>query len=1033
MAIASCWCIDFTAKTISHIDGCLNWDGGAGTQPLAGDYILATTACRNIVFKLLDTFTCVSGTDRVTDTVTLGTAGKLVNNDVLLGLDQVDFDGVILAPACCGTRGFQVGDTVTGGTSGRTGVIRAIEYNDGVTGGGADGDGTIWGAFGVGTWCNDETLLICCGGTCIQKAVVDGVGVDDGWTGAVACNLLINPGACNTAEILNIDSPGCPIFIPNEARIACSACACPAEEAIVQKHLGSATGAPGSLITRCVNPAWIDGDCVFIRHVVFFDTLVAGQVFSVGDVILGATCCATARVLRVVCDGDSTGKLITAGINNMCGCLTEGAFVACELITVSGTTIATVEAETFVLDSATDINGAPRLIQRSCQGGLYQDTTGINTLRSVNAFYTFLQDTFDELTQLDDQVPMSAQVKDGQYTLINCWTMPDLAMRWLESGSIQTSDNNCIFTNYQTLGTVEDITDKVFFNDACCPTPQPNFYFEQNGCVLRQDWLEGNVNVLVKVKTKLDTRFITPAVASLGQLVNCGTITLYNREFLSTYDFFETTTVGGTAPTPLATANDSNNQTGTDSLCWCTGGACAYTVGESVSGCTSGARAIVTASGCGACGLLTFAYKTTATFANCEQVLGAVSAKCANVVACMLATVVAGYCTNNRIVPAQCSFTGGTVGGGKFQTGEAVTQAGSAATGRVTGQNSAGTVLVLEQLTGTFNMCGEITDTVGCSAYTPTATATTTTVAIDLRDGSGDHTYSSALGSNITAACMRPILEMYEWTKYQTRSESTVNQGDLGTGAGVEGRIYRRQVAGFTEVKSAPFGTFAGGTFFGAQGIYIDKCCVCACDLQNMVLIDNCGTTVNPPNLQVMSVTGLVACDSVAIYRANMCCTSCICCMEWDVGVGACDNQSADTTIVVGSNVRTVPLCSDIPCMGVIRVQDPCLPVTTTVFLRYCYSAVCRACNTFTLSAGTIGTQSNCMDLRNDDDVFVAFIEEDTVGATACNTVQFVCTIPLLIRVREKGILPFETTGCFTCSGFSTGAIRTTDTIVDLP
>ena len=1033
MTIASCWCIDFTAQTISHIDGCLNWDCGAGTVPSAGDYIVDTTSCKFIVFKLLDTFTGTCGTDRTTDTVITGTAGKVAVNDCLVGLDQVDFDTVILTPGCCAPRGFKVGDTVTGMCSTRTGIIRAIEYNDCVAGGGAAGDGTIWGEFSAGCWTNDEALMICEACTCIQKASVDGVGTQDDWTACVAVNLFINPGACNTAEILNIDSPGCPIFIPNEARIACSTCACPTEEAIVQKHLGSATGAPGSLVTRCTNPAWVCNDCVIIRHVVFFDCLVAGQVFSVGDVLLGGTCCATARVLRVVCDGDCTGKLITAGINNSCGCLTEGAFVACEAITVGGTTIATVEAETFVLDSATDVSGAPQLIQRADQGGIFQDTTGINTLRSVNAFYTFLQDTFDELTQLDDQVPMSAQVKDGQYTLINCWTMPDLAMRWLESGSIQTSDNNCIFTNYQTLGTVEDITDKAFFQDACCPTPQPNLYFEQDGCVLRQDWLDGNINVLIKVKTKLDTRFITPAVATLGQLINCGTITLYNREFLSTYDFFETTTVGGTAPTPLATANDSNNQTGTDSVCWCTGGACAYTVGESVSGCTSGARAIVTATGCGACGLLTFAYKTTATFANCEQVLGAVSAKCANVVMCTQATIVSGYCTNNRIVPAQCSFTGGTVGGGKFQTGEAVTQAGSGATGRVTGQNGAGTVLVLESLTGTFNMCGEITDTVGCSAYTPTATASVTVVCIDLADGTGDHTYSSALGSNITAACMRPILEMYEWTKYQTRSESTVNQGDTGTGAGVEGRIYRTQLAGFTEVKSAPFGTFAGGTFFGAQGIYIDKCCVCACDLQNMQLIDNCGCTVSPPNLQVIAVTGLVACDSVAVYRAQAGCASLIECMEWDVGVCAADNQAADTTIVAGSNVRTVPLCADVPATGVLRVQDPCLPATTTVFLRYPYSSICRACNIFTLASGTIGNVSNCMDLRDCDDLFVAFIEEDTAGATACNTVQFLTCIPLLIRVREKGILPFETTGCFTCSGFSTGAIRTTDTIVDLP
>jgi len=156
--------------------------------------------------------------------------------------------------------------------------------------------------------------------------------------------------------------------------------------------------------------------------------------------------------------------------------------------------------------------------------------------------------------------------------------------------------------------------------------------------------------------------------------------------------------------------------------------------------------------------------------------------------------------------------------------------------------------------------------------------------------------------------------------------------------------------------------------------------------------------------------------------------------MEWDVGaIGGGNNQSADTTVLVGTNVRTIPLCVCVPNTGILRIQCPSLAATTGVFNRHAYTSVCRACSIFTLAA-TIGSVTCCTDLRACDDVFVVFIEEDACGATSCNCIQYnCCDFPLIVRVREKGILPFETTGAFSSSGFSTGAIRTTDTIVDLP
>jgi len=1029
MAISDDWCIDYTCSVIQHVDGNLNWDTGTGTVPGIGDYIMDTASSKNIVMRLLVAFTGTSGTDSMTEVINIGQAGKIANNDTLVGLDSITFDDVQCTPG----QGIKVGDTILGDTSTRTGVVRAVQYNNTSTG----GEGTAWGVFCAGAWtCNE---LISVGGDPKVRAV--GTGTDDDWAGLVACNLFIPPGTNNVMQIMNFDNCGTVVNVPEEARIGSDACATASEIAIVEKHLGVAGGNCGTLITRCLGGAglpWDACDSIFFRHVINYDTQVSGQVFSVGDVVLGGTCAAQGRVLQVEDDGDCTGKIITAGIVNSCGCLCETAFACGELLTVGGTTIATVENNGTTLDSFTDVSGAVRTAQREDQGGILACATSLNIVRGGNQFFTFLQDTFDELAQLDDLEPACGTVKDASYTLLNCWVIPDLNFRFLSAGSWKTSDNNCIWTNLQTISTVEDVTAKVFRQDACCPTPQPDIYIEQGGLVLTQEWLEGHIDVLVKNKTKKDTRFICISVNALGQLINNGTLTILERSFLNTFDHFETTTIGGVAPIPLNTANDLNCDTGQFRLNYGTCGG--FTIGEEFTGGTSGARATVIAE-CVTCNTLDYALKSSAQVSACETITGTVSAATATAnMCCTICCLVAGYSDSIRLTFAQEKATGGTVGGGKFQTGEAITQAVTCATGAVVGQNSAGTELVFEVVTGAFDNTNVITDDVGASAYTPTGTATTCCACIDLADGSGNHTYNAAVGGCSDAACTpRSIQNIYNWVKFITRKERTCVIGKLGLCGtqAVAGQIYLNLVCTYPLVKTSPFGTLAGGKMFGAQGLYIDKCCVPAACNQNMALIDTAGTAVCPPNLQTIAVTGLVVCDAVAVYQAinSGCCSTLIQCMQFIVDPCAAENEAADTTIVVAAGVCGVGCCFPVcvPCCGVLRIQDPCEPATTAEFLSFPYNSVTDMCSTFTLTAGTIGTVTGCMDLRDCDDVFVAFIEKVATATCASTCVQFCASIPLLIRVRKKGIKPFQTTGCFGSTGFSTGAIRTTCSVVDLP
>lgn len=76
---------------------------------------------------------------------------------------------------------------------------------------------------------------------------------------------------------------------------------------------------------------------------------------------------------------------------------------------------------------------------------------GQTTVYSVNALYTYLLDYIDNESTIQYYVPMSAQTP-SEYTLINGWFLDDTSTQFLSSGAIQTSGwNNEIYT--LTFGT----------------------------------------------------------------------------------------------------------------------------------------------------------------------------------------------------------------------------------------------------------------------------------------------------------------------------------------------------------------------------------------------------------------------------------------------------------------------------------------------------------------------------------------------------------------------------------------------------
>ena len=114
-------------------------------------------------------------------------------------------------------------------------------------------------------------------------------------------------------------------------------------------------------------------------------------------------------------------------------------------------------------------------------------------------------------------------------------------------------------------------------------------------------------------------------------------------------------------------------------------------------------------------------------------------------------------------------------------------------------------------------------------------TITFGTITRDLLNGTGPQTYDCEIdcGTRIS------LNQVYQRLKLVTARNSgfTIN--------GNPGQFYRLANIAYGENTTSPFGTFAGGQFFGAQGIFIKN--VPIADINNYKLINSSGTTQTPP------------------------------------------------------------------------------------------------------------------------------------------------------------------------------------------
>lgn len=763
--------------------------------------------------------------------------------------------------------------------------------------------------------------------------------------------------------------------------------------------------------------------------------------------------------------------------------------------------------------------------------------TSGTTVYTVNELYSWLMDTFDELVQMDDQVPMSAQTPSA-YTFINGWYIDDDSMKYLKEGAIETDGWNgvVLVVNLASAGyavcvgsdigknvtddasdvgellaydntlrkwwirdtnshgaiatgstmdiptgsgagtadggsaTGENLWANVYSLGTIESSPSPQIYIFQDGSPLDEwsdltNWDRGHLDVLIKVK-------------EAGTEIDSAVITVFARQAGDLFDNFEIDlTAGGRNAVPLSTSNDLNDTTASHYLLYDAESVAFTNNGDIITGGTSEATAEqVSSTDWGTTGILEIR-GIKGTFQNNETITDehTGSATTNGVVG---DTYVAYDTETSAFTTMDQTITGATSGAkrilkgvqddgttGKlvmlvdtsktgldkdkqylsFTTGETIAgstegsaTADGASTTVVAGYSDVTIAFVngtatTGGTTGTFVENERVTFTGGSGVILKDASSVVTLgnmtiTAINGLTITGDHSGATCVASQnlqsahtmnkafeqgsdnpydiIVDCASRGLSEVYEYFKYVTEEDSSFDMYTVvsSTITILDGEEYIIAYTGYAPKKVSPLGTFAGGVLFGAQGMWIID--MDSADSQNYQLIDSDGDTNSPPNYQSVAVTALVSGDRVAVFRTSAGAVN-------KAMYSMTSQGSGLGTITVGSAIDT-----DTPSAGYVRVVDD----SAATEQRYAYTSWTGS--VFTLSGIT------SVAYTTSDTVYVPYIDEQSSGASVSKSVIYVSDRTVMIRVRIKGIIPFETTGTYGSTGISVAAIRTTDSIV---
>lgn len=260
----------------------------------------------------------------------------------------------------------------------------------------------------------------------------------------------------------------------------------------------------------------------------------------------------------------------------------------------------------------------------------------------------------------------------------------------------------------------------------------------------------------------------------------------------------------------------------------------------------------------------------------------------------------------------------------------------------------------------------------------------------DLGGGAGSKLHKGT----ITLDGTLPLTNVYQALMWACSELSTITFGSV---PGFRYRVLPGQA--YAENAAAPFGSFAGGKWFVAQGYWLTG--VQSADSKNYQLISHDGTIETPPNTVTVQVSGVVSGDYVLVARDN----------------GSGDILSTEYTVSAAASATSVSVPSlktDTPSSGVIRINGD----------RYSYSGKSGTTLTGLSPSIKAGGYSNAP-------AFVPLIDDIASGTTITSAAfQFATNFSCRYRVRNGGaspIVPFESTLAVTSNGGSGTAVRNPD------
>jgi len=279
------------------------------------------------------------------------------------------------------------------------------------------------------------------------------------------------------------------------------------------------------------------------------------------------------------------------------------------------------------------------------------------------------------------------------------------------------------------------------------------------------------------------------------------------------------------------------------------------------------------------------------------------------------------------------------------------------------------------------------------AALSAKVTVTFGDTTLDLGNGNGSKAYKGTIA--LTGGCT--LQEAYQYLQYLTRETSAATLN------GIPGWRYRVLNAAYTEIPSAPFGTFAGGTFFVARGWALTG--VQAAESTRYQLTAHDGTTQVPPTFASITVGNLVSGDRILVTRDNG-------------SGGVLKDEYTPVADLSGATSLTVveTIKTDTPASGVIRIKGR----------RYAYSAINTGTKTFSgLSPALVEN------IVTADDVFVPLIDIQTAATSETASFTFASAFTARVDVRNGSgaspLIPFQTTLSVTSAGASVNASRNLD------